>query len=526
MGHWFTAPRMLGATFLAPMAVGAPLHGPEDAPNYSGQSYAHYQPYSQPTDQYHVEFHPHNQYSESPIPYQHPQYTPHPQYHPHLHPHREAYPQTHPPPDPADPYADPTAPRGLRNVYTRPYMGSFQEYLFHPSTRAWLDTMVWSSAQPHSVNDMVDKAFGSRKGELIAVWARDTLGLEEKDYYRKTQTTKDLARPWAKLSISPSSTSTRTTDPDTPLGHSAHTTLLLDDSPLKAHLQPWNHLCIREYSGSLRQADIQCRTREERKKQASATTAQQDKNTDALVPAVDHTDPTQNQTPADIPSSPEHPKKRKRPKKNKPAVPAIELEDVLRLGLGGYDPTLLAVVGVLDVVKWEGNVAGWMRAGGLSATASTLSEDEEEGKAEGEGRDEVVGSGGGKTRRGLVEVESVSVESIASGDEKRRRVSGERDAEGSAGEAAVGVSSPATSPPTSASASPPTTSISTPTVSPTMSTAPALAAKIAPSTPDTNIGDTGQWFEDHTALRYWVRRGVRALEGMGIQIVSGVVGQA
>ncbi|KAG6838205.1 hypothetical protein C0991_001081, partial [Blastosporella zonata] len=61
-------------------------------------------------------------------------------------------------------------------------MPAFREYLFHSSTRAWLDTMVWSSAQPHSVNDMVDKAFESHKDELIAIWARDTLGLEEKDY--------------------------------------------------------------------------------------------------------------------------------------------------------------------------------------------------------------------------------------------------------------------------------------------------------------------------------------------------------
>jgi hypothetical protein len=42
--------------------------------------------------------------------------------------------------------------------------------------------MVWSSAQPHSVADMVDKCFGERKEELVAVWARDTLGLDEQAY--------------------------------------------------------------------------------------------------------------------------------------------------------------------------------------------------------------------------------------------------------------------------------------------------------------------------------------------------------
>lgn len=34
-----------------------------------------------------------------------------------------------------------------------------------------------------------------------------------------------------------------------------------------------------------------------------------------------------------------------------------------------YDETLLAVVGVLDRIKHEGNVAGWMRSGGLLTTA-------------------------------------------------------------------------------------------------------------------------------------------------------------
>jgi len=42
--------------------------------------------------------------------------------------------------------------------------------------------MVWSSAQPHSVAGMVDKCFGERKEELVAVWARDTFGLDEHAY--------------------------------------------------------------------------------------------------------------------------------------------------------------------------------------------------------------------------------------------------------------------------------------------------------------------------------------------------------
>jgi NLI interacting factor-like phosphatase len=74
----------------------------------------------------------------------------------------------------------------LRTVYPRPYLPSFCAYLFHPTTLQWLDTMVWSSAQPHSVNDMVDKCFGTYKEGLKAIWARDTLGLSNDEYREYT----------------------------------------------------------------------------------------------------------------------------------------------------------------------------------------------------------------------------------------------------------------------------------------------------------------------------------------------------
>jgi len=73
------------------------------------------------------------------------------------------------------------APR-LRAVQPRPYIPAFRAYLFAPETREWLDTMVWSSAQPHSVADMVDKVFGDSKSKLVAVWDRDSLGLSKLDY--------------------------------------------------------------------------------------------------------------------------------------------------------------------------------------------------------------------------------------------------------------------------------------------------------------------------------------------------------
>src|SRR6266576_1470017 len=81
-----------------------------------------------------------------------------------------------------DPYADPTIKRALRPVHPRPFLSSLRRYMLHPETRKWLDIMIWSSAQPHSVADMVEHCFGGEKDQLAAVWARDTLGLSESDY--------------------------------------------------------------------------------------------------------------------------------------------------------------------------------------------------------------------------------------------------------------------------------------------------------------------------------------------------------
>jgi len=74
-----------------------------------------------------------------------------------------------------------TLPR-LRPVHLRPFISAFRSYIFHEKTKLWLDVMVWSSAQPHSVDDMVDKCFQDKKEEIRAIWARDTLGLNQDEY--------------------------------------------------------------------------------------------------------------------------------------------------------------------------------------------------------------------------------------------------------------------------------------------------------------------------------------------------------
>ncbi|KAJ7649988.1 hypothetical protein FB45DRAFT_730783 [Roridomyces roridus] len=217
---------------------------------------------------------------------------------------------------------------GARQIYLRPYARSLVAYLTHPDVRNWLDCMVWSSAQPHNVSQMVDRVFGAGEGAgkgplLRAVWARDTLGLSRAKFHQKTQTTKDLAKPWG--FFAPTNDPTKSAFPT----HGPETTLLVDDSPLKARLQPWNHLCVAEYDATSRIRDL-----------------------DAQVP--------------DSSTSASGAKSQKR--KREPSEEEEEEEEEAAATSGEpYDQTLLAVVGVFSHIRSVANVAAWMRSRGLVA---------------------------------------------------------------------------------------------------------------------------------------------------------------
>ncbi|KAI0086807.1 hypothetical protein BDY19DRAFT_894235 [Irpex rosettiformis] len=219
----------------------------------------------------------------------------------------------------------------LRPVHPRPYMTAFRSYLFAPETRAWLDVMVWSSAQPHSVGDMVEKCFASDKEKLLAVWARDTLGLP-KDHYCTNASSSDE--------------SPRRPRPHPDTVHSAFTTLLLDDSPRKAELQPYNHVCIPEYSGEMRANDLEVLRTEK---------ILADSNQD-----VTDTSPEFDDFSAEAPA-----------KSEDPTLQQALLEAQSEHENKAYDETLLAVIGVLDEIKSQRNVAAWIRSGGLLRTYGT-----------------------------------------------------------------------------------------------------------------------------------------------------------
>ncbi|KDQ58202.1 hypothetical protein JAAARDRAFT_155890 [Jaapia argillacea MUCL 33604] len=403
---------------------------------------------------------------------------------------RTSHPNSRPP--------HPSGPR-LRPVHPRPYMQTFRNYLFHPSTQTWLDTMVWSSAQPHSVDDMVEKCFGEHRRELKAVWARDTLGLSPNQYHRKTQTTKDLTKPWAHLSSlsSPPTEPTSDADSSTPSAptppsqiaptsspqiHSALTTLLLDDSPLKAQIQPYNHVCIKEYSQELRRGDVELveleRDRERELELAKEVEAEKAKelvdelekakgvNVEQAVITGDPSSPTPQEVDATFPLT----KKRKRPKNKKKPTQSTSGQK--------YDETLLAVIGVLDEIKYQSNVAGWIRNGGLFQGVGG------EGVVEGK------------------EVRAGAVDGVDEEQSSRESSPGVEDGHQGKRVKPRGDSLPLDPP--------------TPGNDLTMTVEPATTG---PSEPDP---ETKLWFHHQDTMKFWVERGRKACEELGIEVVHGV----
>ncbi|KIJ67390.1 hypothetical protein HYDPIDRAFT_108135 [Hydnomerulius pinastri MD-312] len=390
-----------------------------------------------------------------------------------------------------------------RAVQPRPYMPAFRAYLFAPETQAWLDTMVWSSAQPHSVEDMVDKVFGSHKVDLKAVWTRQSLGLSEEEYHRKTVTTKDLTKPWKllPLGISPADYNERSSASPPPkeleessITHSALTTLLLDDSPHKASLQPYNHVCIPEYDSARRLHDLQS---------LNATKPTQPKaskrNKRRKIENVDKVD-TKSQPPpnqVDPPSSP-------RPDSDLSVGSPPPASDPA--GASGapaeepFDVTLLAVIGVLDAVKQQSNVAGWIHGGGLWATKEDPADS---------GVETAVEESRGNENSFASSVSPSDVKEVHQA-KKRRWSSAEKKA------AQAGHGKPFITKEKTALED-------TPTVVQTGNDADTTSNPAITTSGEAQLQAT-MWFNDPSTLACWVARGRKALSELGIEALHGVTG--
>lgn len=193
---------------------------------------------------------------------------------------------------------------------------------------------------------------------------------------------KDLNTPWTKLPSLISSADEQSSRENTPerdyglakpVTHSALTTLLLDDSPRKAELQPYNHFCVPEYSAALRAQDLDVLHAEQA--HAAVSAKPDDHEICKQPPPTDlaaHTELGEKEgvdTALDI----DNPRKRKRKEKmdlkrlqaTLGAADSTSSSDVEYQPPKAYDETLLAVIGVLEEVKMQRNVAAWMRSGAL-----------------------------------------------------------------------------------------------------------------------------------------------------------------
>jgi hypothetical protein len=285
--------------------------------------------------------------------------------------------------------------------------------------------------------------------------------------------------------------------------HSALTTVLLDDSPLKARLQPWNHVCLKEYVQATRNQDLKAlelqelrklweqrqeQMQKEQEQERASAAAEEHALREAGPPAV------QEDGGAQAPATPKSPpsegaaedarsppptdgegKKRKRASKKEKreaelmarfagaeAPPAEEAAE--------FDPTLLAVVGVMDAVKWESNVAAWIREGGLwgpfRRTAEVPAPHEPD-----EARDDA-----------MVETEA--------------------EAGAEAGQSAEGAGETVLVPGNDADPLP------------------------SAETPQEATGDAAapMWFEDPEVVRYWADRGRQACAAIGVEVAHGIEG--
>lgn len=151
--------------------------------------------------------------------------------------------------------------------------------------------------------------------------------------YNKVDTVKNLAKPWESLPIQVDSS----TDAESETyHHSPLTTLLLDDSPAKARLQPWDQLCINEFTGAMRVKDeMLWRRRKASIRLPEAGASFQDHEGDTTTcSAPSASAPTSTSAATSPPTE-------------------------------KFDETLLAVIGVLAHIRTQENVAAWVRAGGL-----------------------------------------------------------------------------------------------------------------------------------------------------------------
>ncbi|KAF9348548.1 hypothetical protein BGX26_013043 [Mortierella sp. AD094] len=137
-----------------------------------------------------------------------------------------------------------------RSITPRPHLTSFLDFLFKNCR-----VMVWSSAQPQSVEAMLGHGFGNYAKRLDRVWNRTHFRLTPGDYAKKVLTIKDLEFVWEGIEKEKKDAADATTKPKKFLIEFDQTnTVLIDDSKDKIQLQPYNGLALRDFDVDLARA--------------------------------------------------------------------------------------------------------------------------------------------------------------------------------------------------------------------------------------------------------------------------------
>ena len=115
-----------------------------------------------------------------------------------------------------------------------PHLTEFITYVFRHYR-----VMIWPSATPCNVHVMIAAVTTPTQcAQLVGIWARDTLGLSEKDCNKKVIIFKDLCKVFEDVKLVMGGKWGEKWD--------VSNVVLLVDSVVKASYQPYNHVCVPE----------------------------------------------------------------------------------------------------------------------------------------------------------------------------------------------------------------------------------------------------------------------------------------
>ncbi|KAJ2158736.1 hypothetical protein GGF46_003550 [Coemansia sp. RSA 552] len=140
-----------------------------------------------------------------------------------------------------------------RNAYPRPHLGELLQFLADNFA-----VMVWSSAQPDSVHEMMTKILAPHYQQFVRVWDRRYCDLDG-EYFSKAKTVKDLNRICNGFSLedSPNRDVYKTYNGykgacvDTKDRWTLENMLIVDDSESKTELQKDNHIFVSTFESPI-----------------------------------------------------------------------------------------------------------------------------------------------------------------------------------------------------------------------------------------------------------------------------------